>query len=57
MKKTVDIQVQQLTEDGKVWRQFRYYRAEDELEQSLDRIRLAFNMEHTRILVNGEVTQ
>lgn len=34
-------------------RTFTYYATDDELENKLDRIRLAFNMEHTNIEVRS----
>jgi hypothetical protein len=50
------IKIQQLDKSGGVWREFVLYAdSKDEIEDKLYRTSLAFNMDRTRVLVNGEV--
>ena len=47
------ITIEQLDAGGRAWRQFTHHVATHELDGKLDRIRLAYNMDHTRVLING----
>jgi hypothetical protein len=52
---TTTIRILQLDKHGNVWREFRLHAdSKTEAEFVLDRIRLAYNMERTRVLVNGK---
>jgi hypothetical protein len=47
--------VEQIGSDGSVDRSFRHYPSTYQLDAALRRIRSAFNMDHTRVLVDGRV--
>jgi hypothetical protein len=52
--RTTVIRVQQLDHDGKVYRQFVYHVYRHDLQARLDRIALAYNLEATRVIVDGQ---
>ena len=51
----ITIQIQQLDADGNMFREFRYYSMSRDLGDYIDRITSAYNMAHTRVLVDGVV--
>lgn len=53
--KTMTIKVQQLDAHGNVFREFVHYATtEPQLQAKLSRIQRAYNMDRTRVLVNGK---
>lgn len=46
--------IEQLDADGKVFRTFHVYPKRSELEYRLNNIRRAYNMNHTRVTVDGK---
>jgi hypothetical protein len=53
---TAQIQIQQLDANGHVSRVFnRWASTPEHAEQIIDRIRMAYNMDHTRVLLHGRI--
>ena len=51
------ITIQQLSASGRPFREFTLYPEPGQVEARLDRIRLAYNMARTRVLVDGQYAE
>lgn len=48
------VKIQQLDQDGKVWREFKQHRRNQaEVDDQLTRIKATYNISTTRVLVDG----